>query len=88
MGGLGTAEEMCRLRFRFVLVSPALRVDSLSEISSPYSFPSFSSTRSAFQEPAQIQVPVDAPTDEASALAAMFAATSQQWQQTQEQMAT
>lgn len=32
-------------------------------------------------------LPAAASGDEANALAAMFAATSQQWQQTQEQMA-
>jgi protein MPE1 len=32
-------------------------------------------------------LPAAAPQDEANALAAMFAASSQQWQQTQEQMA-
>ncbi|GAA6063891.1 hypothetical protein JCM10212_001373 [Sporobolomyces blumeae] len=39
------------------------------------------------QDPPQVQLPVAAPTDEASAMAAMFAATNTQWQQTQEQMA-
>ncbi|BGP37349.1 Protein mpe1 [Rhodotorula kratochvilovae] len=38
------------------------------------------------QGPADVQVPVAASGDEASAMAAMFAATSSQWQQTQEQM--
>ncbi|GJN88012.1 hypothetical protein Rhopal_000967-T1 [Rhodotorula paludigena] len=39
--------------------------------------------------PAQgdVQLPAAAPSDEASAMAAMFAATNTQWQQTQEQMA-
>jgi hypothetical protein len=37
--------------------------------------------------PAQIVAPAEATGDEASALAAMFAQTSQQWEQTQEQMA-
>ncbi|TNY23370.1 DWNN domain-containing protein [Rhodotorula diobovata] len=36
--------------------------------------------------PSEVQVPVAASGDEASAMAAMFAATSSQWQQTQEQM--
>ncbi|KWU45677.1 DWNN-domain-containing protein [Rhodotorula sp. JG-1b] len=34
-----------------------------------------------------VQIPAAAPNDEASAMAAMFAATNTQWQQTQEQMA-
>ncbi|GAA5857374.1 hypothetical protein JCM8547_002249 [Rhodosporidiobolus lusitaniae] len=34
-----------------------------------------------------VQLPAAAPNDEASAMAAMFAATNTQWQQTQEQMA-
>lgn len=34
-----------------------------------------------------VQIPSAAPNDEASAMAAMFAATNTQWQQTQEQMA-
>ncbi|KPV76905.1 uncharacterized protein RHOBADRAFT_51889 [Rhodotorula graminis WP1] len=38
------------------------------------------------QNPSDVQVPVAASGDEASAMAAMFAATSSQWQQTQEQM--
>ncbi|GAA5949046.1 hypothetical protein JCM21900_003185 [Sporobolomyces salmonicolor] len=42
---------------------------------------------SSAQEPVQVQIPAAAPTDEASAMAAMFAATNTQWQQTQEQMA-
>ncbi|BGP13379.1 hypothetical protein JCM10213_009222 [Rhodosporidiobolus nylandii] len=37
--------------------------------------------------PSQVQIPAAAPNDEASAMAAMFAATNTQWQQTQEQMA-
>ncbi|KAK4056304.1 Protein mpe1 [Microbotryomycetes sp. JL221] len=42
---------------------------------------------SAPQAPVDVKLPAAAGQDEASALAAMFAATSQQWQQTQEQMA-
>ncbi|BGP00908.1 Protein mpe1 [Rhodotorula toruloides] len=38
------------------------------------------------QDSPQVQIPAAAPTDEASAMAAMFAATNSQWQQTQEQM--
>ncbi|SCV72533.1 BQ2448_4070 [Microbotryum intermedium] len=48
-----------------------------------------SSTPSAApQESAPIVLPSAAPADEANALAAMFAASSQQWQETQEQMAS
>ncbi|GAA5979468.1 hypothetical protein JCM10908_002935 [Rhodotorula pacifica] len=39
------------------------------------------------QGPSSVQIPAAAPNDEASAMAAMFAATNTQWQQTQEQMA-
>ncbi|GAA5895226.1 cleavage polyadenylation factor subunit MPE1 [Sporobolomyces salmoneus] len=39
------------------------------------------------QAPSSVQIPAAAPTDEASAMAAMFAATNSQWEQTQEQMA-
>jgi len=39
-------------------------------------------------EPATVVAPAGAPGDEASAMAAMFAATSEQWNQTQQQMAT
>ncbi|KAK4049419.1 Protein mpe1 [Microbotryomycetes sp. JL201] len=39
------------------------------------------------QAPVEVKLPAAAGQDEASALAAMFAASSQQWQQTQEQMA-
>ncbi|GAA6043057.1 hypothetical protein JCM8097_005138 [Rhodosporidiobolus ruineniae] len=41
----------------------------------------------ASQGAPQVQLPAAAPNDEASAMAAMFAATNSQWQQTQEQMA-
>lgn len=44
--------------------------------------------RASVQEPINIVVPASADTDEASAMAAMFAASSQQWAQTQEQMAS
>ncbi|GAA5924584.1 cleavage polyadenylation factor subunit MPE1 [Sporobolomyces koalae] len=49
--------------------------------------------REDFASPSQasastpVQIAAAAPTDEASAMAAMFAATNSQWQQTQEQMA-
>ncbi|GAA5847298.1 hypothetical protein JCM3766R1_003941 [Sporobolomyces carnicolor] len=39
------------------------------------------------QGSSSVQIPAAAPTDEASAMAAMFAATNSQWEQTQEQMA-
>ena len=45
------------------------------------------SSRASSQEPINVVVPGTADSDEASAMAAMFAASSQQWQQTQEQMA-
>ncbi|SCZ92493.1 BZ3500_MvSof-1268-A1-R1_Chr5-2g07911 [Microbotryum saponariae] len=47
-----------------------------------------SNASAAPQEPAPIVLPSAAPADEANALAAMFAASSQQWQETQEQMAS
>ncbi|GAA6007885.1 hypothetical protein JCM11491_006524 [Sporobolomyces phaffii] len=45
------------------------------------------SARPASQTPSSVQIPAAAPSDEASAMAAMFAATNSQWEQTQEQMA-
>ncbi|KAM0792848.1 hypothetical protein ACM66B_002613 [Microbotryomycetes sp. NB124-2] len=45
------------------------------------------SQAAAPQAPVEVKLPAAAGEDEASALAAMFAASSQQWQQTQEQMA-
>ncbi|GAA5870741.1 hypothetical protein JCM16303_001571 [Sporobolomyces ruberrimus] len=41
---------------------------------------------SSAQNPTPVQIPAAAPNDEASAMAAMFAATNSQWEQTQEQM--
>lgn len=49
--------------------------------------PFHASIVSYIQDPSSVQIPAAAPTDEASAMAAMFAATNSQWQQTQEQMA-
>lgn len=77
---------------RFTFCSSASRFSFfLSELNVVFSFSLFSHSFVRLflllQEPIQVILPAEAPADEANALAAMFAQTSQQWQETQEQMA-